>query len=460
MNEIISYLSNVVWGIPMISLILFVGIFISVKLNFIQIAGLKHGFQLITGKYDNPSDDGHISHFQALSTALSATIGTGNIAGVATAIAAGGPGSLFWMWISAVFGMAVKFSSATLAVKYRKVTDDSVKGGPMYYIEMGLKEKYGWNAKWLAFLFALSTAIAAFGIGNMVQSNSVADSLASLFTFKDPFYFKLITGLILALLTGLVIVGGIKRIASVASKLMPVMTIFYIFAALIVIFINYKEILPAFTLIFKEAFTGKAAGGAILGSTVIYTMRMGFARGIFSNEAGLGTAPMAHSAVKTTHPAREGFVAMLGPLIDTLIVCTLTGLVIVISGLYSQGLNGAPLTGAAFENSLPGIGNIIVSFSLALFAYSTLIGWYFYGEKGIEYLFPKINIIPLYQMLWIILIPIGAVMELKVVWNISDVFNGFMALPNLIGVVLLSGVVATEVKKYVGNKENYKKYNS
>lgn len=458
MNEIISVFSNFVWGIPMITIILGTGIYISFKLKFIQLTGLKHGFQLISGKFDNPKDKGQISHFQALATALSATIGTGNIAGVATAIAAGGPGSLFWMWISAIFGMAIKFSSATLAVKYRKVTKESVKGGPMYYIEYGLKERYGWNAKWLAFLFALSTAIAAFGIGNMVQANSVADSLSALFVKNDPFTFKLVTGIILGILTGLVIIGGIKRIASVASKLMPIMTVFYLLAALIVIFINFKNIIPAFALIFEEAFTGKAAGGAILGSAVIYTMRMGFARGIFSNEAGLGTAPMAHSAVKTSHPAREGLVAMLGPLIDTLIVCTLTGLVIVESGLYSKGLNGAPLTGAAFEQSLPGIGNYIVSFSLALFAYSTLIGWYFYGEKGIEYLFPKINIIPFYQLLWVILIPIGAIMELKVVWNISDVFNGFMAIPNLIGIILLSGVVLSELKNYYSDRNNFQQY--
>ena len=460
MEKLFTVLSNFVWGIPMLLLILSVGIYVSFKSKFIQIKGFKHAIGLISGKFDSPNHYGHITHFQALSTALSATIGTGNIAGVATAITAGGPGALFWMWISAIFGMAIKFVSATLAVKYRKLTPTSVKGGPMYYIELGFKEKYNYNAKWLAIFFAFSTAIAAFGIGNMVQSNSVADSLASLFTLtpRGASIFKLSTGVILGILTGLVIIGGIKRIAAVAARLMPTMSIIYIFGAIIVLVVYYKRIIPAIELIFEEAFTGRAASGAILGSAVLYTVRMGIARGVFSNEAGLGTAPMAHSAARTNHPAREGLVAMLGPFIDTLVICTLTGLVIVVSGLYKTGLNGAPLTGKAFESALPGIGNLIVSLSLALFAYSTLIGWYFYGEKGIEYLIPGKKIITIYQIIWIILIPIGATLQLKLVWNISDVFNGFMALPNLIAIIFLAGVAFEEMKQYFSDERNFIPY--
>ena len=441
----------------MLTLLLLVGIFVSLKSRFIQLKGFKHAIDLIRGKFDSPEHEGHISHFQALSTALSATIGTGNIAGVATAIVAGGPGALFWMWISAFFGMAVKFISATLAVRYRELTPDSVKGGPMYYIEQGFKEKFNYNARWLAIFFAFSTAIAAFGIGNMVQSNSVADALVSLtgVTGMAKTWGKIITGIILAILTGLVIIGGIKRIAQVASKLMPTMSILYILGATAVLVIKYNDIIPAFKLIFDSAFTGKAAGGAILGSAVLYTMRMGIARGIFSNEAGLGTAPMAHSAAKTNHPVREGLVAMLGPFIDTLVICTFTGLVIVVTGLYASGVNGAPLTGEAFEAALPGIGNLIVTLSLALFAYSTLIGWYFYGEKGIEYLIPGKKIITAYRITWILLIPIGAAAQLELVWNISDIFNGFMALPNLIAIFFLADMAIGEGRRYFIRPENF-----
>ncbi len=462
LKAVVNSLSNFVWGIPMIIVILFTGIFLSIRSKFVQLRMFKHAIGLISGKFDRPEHEGHITHFQALSTALSATIGTGNIAGVATAIFAGGPGAVFWMWVSAFFGMAVKFTSATLAVKYRKVTKDSVKGGPMYYIELGIKERYGWNFKWLAVFFALSTAIAAFGIGNTVQANSVADALSHLIAGDNAaagslFYIKLVIGLILSVLTGLVIIGGIKRIAQVASRLTPTMSVFYVLGALAILAINYDKIPEAFKLIFTEAFTGKAARGAILGTAVLYVMRMGFARGIFSNEAGLGTAPMAHSAARTNLPAREGIVAMLGPFIDTIVICSMTALVIIVSGLYAEGtLNGASLTAAAFGAGLKGLGKLIVNIGLALFAYSTLIGWYFYGEKGIEYLIDNPRAIFWYKILWVILIPIGAIANLGIVWNISDVFNGLMALPNLIALFLLSGVAIRELKAYISNPENFK----
>ncbi len=461
-KSVVNWLSDFVWGLPMIIVILLTGIFLSIRTKFVQIRLFKHAIGLISGKFDRPEHEGHITHFQALSTALSATIGTGNIAGVATAIYAGGPGAVFWMWISALFGMAVKFTSATLAVKYRKVTKDSVKGGPMYYIEMGIKERYGWNFKWLAVFFALSTAIAAFGIGNTVQANSVADALSRLISGANAsahtlFYVKLAIGLVLAALTGLVIIGGIKRIAQVASRLTPTMSVFYVLGALTILVINYDKLLDAFKLIFTEAFTGHAARGAILGTAVLYVMRMGFARGIFSNEAGLGTAPMAHSAARTNLPAREGIVAMLGPFIDTIVICTMTALVIIVAGFYSTGeLNGAALTAKSFQLGIGNVGSWIVNLGLALFAYSTLIGWYFYGEKGIEYLFDSPKVIFWYKILWVVLIPIGAVASLGIVWNISDVFNGFMALPNLVALFLLSGVAVRELKAYLSNPDNFK----
>ncbi|RKZ01074.1 MAG: sodium:alanine symporter family protein [Candidatus Hydrothermota bacterium] len=461
MNTIVKSVSNVIWGIPLILAILTTGIYLTIRSGLVQLRWFKHAFHLISGRFDRPDHKGHITHFQALSTALSATIGTGNIAGVATAIAAGGPGAVFWMWISALFGMAVKFTSATLAVKYRKVTKDSVKGGPMYYIELGIREKYGWNFKWLAVFFALSTAIAAFGIGNMVQANSVADALSNLILGSNAaksglFTVRLVIGLILAFLTGLVIIGGIKRIASVASRLTPTMSVLYALGALTVLALNYHKLPGAIALIFRSAFTGEAARGAILGSFVLYTMRMGFARGVFSNEAGLGTAPMAHSAAKTNLPAREGLVAMLGPFIDTIVICTMTALVIVVSGLYSSGLDGAPLTAQSFAQHLSKYGQVLVSLSLALFAYSTLIGWYFYGEKGIEYLIPHPKVIFYYKLLWVVLIVVGAVASLQMVWNISDVFNGFMALPNLVALILLGGVAIEELKRYVSDPSNLK----
>ncbi len=465
LNNFILSLSDIIWGIPMIIILLGTGIFLSILTKFIQIRGFYRGIELISGKYDSHKDKGEITHFQALATALSATIGTGNIAGVATAIVSGGPGALFWMWISAFFGMAIKFSSATLSMKYRKENNGSFAGGPMYYIEKGLKEKFGISFKWLALFFAISTAIAAFGIGNMAQSNSVSSVLndlilsstkskiifqAGTISITNSLLIKGIIGIILAILTGTVIIGGIKKISKFTSKLMPFMAAIYLITGLIIIFINLPEIGRIFKIIFIEAFHPKAVGGAILGSTILYTMRMGFARGIFSNEAGLGTAPIVHGAAKTNEPVREGLVAMLGPFIDTIVICTFTGLIIILSGLYTNGsLNGAALTSNAFEKFLPSYGKIIVSISLILFSYSTLIGWYYYGEKAIEYIIPSSKIIKSYQILWLLLIFIGAIAKLSIVWNISDIFNGLMALPNIIALLLLSPIIIKELNNYL-----------
>ncbi len=439
--------SGFVWGLPLIIILVGSGIFLTLRLRFIQFRGIGYSIRLLAGKYDHPNQPGQISHFQALSAALSATIGTGNIAGVATAIATGGPGAVFWMWVTAVLGMAIKFSSCLLAVKYRVVAaDGTVKGGPMYYIEQGLGSAF----KPLAMLFALCTAVAALGIGNMVQSNSVADALYGLAgggAHNSALIFRLGVGLTLAALTALVIVGGIERIGRVASFLVPIMSVAYVACAMVIIISQLDRVYPAISLIMEHAFTPLAATGGFLGSSVLLTIRMGVARGIFSNESGLGTAPMIHAASRTDEPIQQGLVAMLGPLIDTLVICSMTALVIILSGSWQSGLNGAPLTSSAFNQFLPGLGELIVSLGLALFAYSTLISWYYYGERGIEYLLGARTITP-YKWLYLMAIPLGAVARLELVWGFADIANGFMALPNLIAVLGLSGVVYANTADY------------
>lgn len=451
--NIISTIQDFVWGVPLVAVLLGTGVLLTLRNIFVQFRGFKHSFELISGKYDKPEFEGAITHFQALSAALSATIGTGNIAGVATAIAIGGPGALFWMWVTAVFGMALKFSCCTLAVLYRRIDPDGyVRGGPMYYIEMGLGNKW----KWLAFIFAACTAITALGIGNMVQANSVADGLATLFGAKGAAhetYFRLGVGMIMAILAGLVIVGGIKRIGQVASRLVPFMCVLYVLTAIVVLIISYDRVLPALALIFERAFTPTGAAGGFAGSTVWLTLQQGVRRGLFSNESGLGSAPMAHAAAKVNEPVREGLVAMIGPFIDTIVICTMTGLVIIVTGKWMElgpdglPLNGTPLTAAAFESVIPSWGARMVSIGLVLFAYSTIISWSYYGEKGFEYIFSRKWVI-YYRWFFLIFIPIGAVLIIDIVWAIADIFNAFMAAPNLVALIGLSGVVAAATRKY------------
>ncbi|PKK82521.1 MAG: sodium:alanine symporter family protein [candidate division Zixibacteria bacterium HGW-Zixibacteria-1] len=445
--NILDKIDNAVWGLPLILILVGTGVLLTVRNYLVQIRGFKHGIELISGKYDKPEYKGEISHFQALSAALSATIGTGNIAGVATAIAVGGPGALFWMWVTAAFGMAVKFTSCTLAVMYRRIDPDGyVRGGPMYFIELGM----GTNWRFLAYMFAGFTAVAALGIGNMVQANSVADGLVNLIGYKGTAtgqLFRLGVGVVIAAAVGMVIVGGIKRIGKVASRLVPFMVIVYIGSALIVLVMSYEMILPALKLIITEAFTPTSEIGGFAGSTVWLTMQQGFRRGVFSNESGLGSAPMAHAAAKVNEPVREGLVAMLGPFIDTLVICTMTGLVIVVSGQWMSGLDGTPLTAESFEILLPSWGKSMVSLGLILFAFSTIISWSYYGEKGIEYILGRKSALP-YKWVYLIFLPIGASLQLKIVWTFADIANGLMALPNLIALVALSGVVAAATKKY------------
>ena len=426
-------IAKVMWGKPAIILLVGTGLYLTLRLRFIQFRGFKHAVDLVRGKYDKPEDEGEVSHFQALSTALSATVGTGNIAGVATAIALGGPGAVFWMWITALVGMASKYTSCTLAVKYRVVHEDgSVSGGPMYTLARAL------NLKWLGVLFAVFTLIASFGIGNMVQANSVVDGLGYIFPAIDD--YRLILGVTLAMLVGLVIIGGIKRIAKVASTIVPFMAVVYCGAALIILGMHASEIPSAFFTIINLAINPEAAGGGAIGVAIQY----GVARGVFSNEAGLGSAAMAHAAAKTNEPVREGLVAMLGPFIDTIVICTMTALVIVIMGAWGEtrpeAYTGAALSAYAFEQGLGQVGAWVVGFGLMFFALSTIIAWSYYGDRSAEFLFGERAVLP-YRIIYTVLVVVGAWIPLNLVWNIADMTNILMAAPNLISLILLAGLV-------------------
>ena len=437
-NSILNQLSSFIWGPIMLALLLGVGVYLTIGLKLMPWRKIGYGFKLLfSGEAEK--DQGDISPFQALMTALSATIGTGNIAGVATAIFLGGPGAVFWMWITALFGMATKYGEAVLAVKYREIDERGKRqGGPMYYIKNGLGE----NWKWLGFLFALFGTVAAFGIGNMVQSNSVAHALNANFNLNPT-----ITGIILAILVGLVILGGIKRIGEVAGKLVPIMAVAYILGSLIVIFVNFGQIGEAFKLIFTSAFTGTAATGGFAGAAVWAAIRFGVARGVFSNEAGLGSAPIAHAAAQTDDPVRQGMIGMLGTFIDTIIICTMTALVILLTGAWTSGETGAALSTLAYGTGIVG-GNYIVTFGLVIFAFTTLLGWSYYGERCAEFIFGVKVIVP-YRVLWVVAIITGALIKLNFVWLLADVMNGFMAIPNLIALALLSPIIFKITKEYI-----------
>ncbi|PLX70570.1 MAG: sodium:alanine symporter family protein [Denitrovibrio sp.] len=433
-------MSGFVWGVPLLVLLVGTGIWLTISLKGIQFTKLFYALWLALVKRKEDSDEpGDITHFQALMTAMSATVGTGNIAGVATAIAIGGPGAMFWMWVTGLVGMATKYAEAVLAVKYRvKEEDGTMSGGPMYYISKGL----GWPK--LGALFAIFAAVAAFGIGNMVQSNSVADALNA--TFNVPTYA---TGIALMVLSALVILGGIKSIGKVTSVLVPIMIVFYIISALVILAINAAAIPAAFGLIFKYAFNPAAATGGFTGAAIMLAIRMGVARGVFSNESGLGSAPIAAAAAQTKHPVTQALVSMTQTFIDTLIVCTMTGLVLITTGAWNSGKNGAELTSYAFDLGFSG-GSVVVAVGLALFAYSTILGWSYYGEKSIEYLF-GIKAVKPYRYVFILFIGVGAISKLSIVWTVSDIFNGLMAFPNLIGLLALTPVIVSETKEYFAN---------
>ncbi len=436
-----AFLNGLVWGPYMLALLVGTGIWYTFRTKFLQIR--KFGFIVretlfkSLKKKKSEEADGDISPFQALTTALAATVGTGNIAGVATAIALGGPGAIFWMWISAFFGMLTKYAEVVLAIQYReKNSEGNWVGGPMYYLAKGLK------LKWLAYLFSLFGALAAFGIGNMVQANSVADALQANFQIPPAF-----TGFVLALGAGLVILGGIRRIARVTEKIVPFMALCYIAASVVVLISNLTALPAAFALIFKHAFTPSAAAGGFAGATVIMALRFGIARGVFSNEAGLGSASIAHAAARTDHPARQGMWGIMEVFIDTLLICSLTALVILTSGVWSIGATGAALTSSAFNATFPSWGGAFVAVSILFFAFSTTLGWAYYGEKCAEHLCgPRIK--QGYRLLWIPMIFMGAIMNLELIWAIADTLNGLMALPNLMGLLGLSGVVLTLTKDF------------
>jgi AGCS family alanine or glycine:cation symporter len=505
-SDFVDVVNTVVWGPIMIVLLVGTGLYLTIRLRFLQLRFFSHAVKCITGRYDDPAEKGDISHFQALCAALSATIGTGNIAGVATAIALGGPGAVFWMWVTAVVGMATKFTSCSLALRYRVLHEDgSASGGPMYFLEKGL------NLKWLGMVFAFCAGMASLGIGNAVQANSATDGLLTLIPERlkgiqiapsvpvlgGVSVIKPLIGVVLALAVGIVIIGGIKRIARVASKIVPLMCVLYVTGALVILAKNLFAVPGAFGQIFQYAFRPMAVGGGFVGVVLSRTIQKGVARGVFSNESGLGSAPMAYAATKTHEMARAGFVAMLGPFIDTLIVCTMTALVIITTGvwqvksedgrvLYGPGAKGLPmkmmvgddycqvigtcesepepfldekgqpyllptgasLTASAFEHSLAKPGCWIVSISLVFFAYSTMISWSYYGDRCFEYLFGPRAIMP-YRYVYCFVVILGAVGALDLVWTIADILNALMAVPNLIALLALAGTVAVETKDYL-----------
>jgi AGCS family alanine or glycine:cation symporter len=442
--SIISTISGFVWGPVMLILLVGTGVYLSFGTRWRTISKLGYAFKLLMQgrKKEDQKGDGDITPFQSLMTALSATIGTGNIAGVATAIFLGGPGAVFWMWVTALFGMATKYGEAVLAVKYREtMPDGTYVGGPMYYIKNGM----GKNWKWLGFLFALFAAVAAFGIGNMVQSNSVARAVER--AVSIPYW---VTGLVLAGMTFAVVIGGIKRIGEVTERLVPFMAAVYVIGALIVIFANIENLGMAFKMIFTDAFTGTAAAGGFAGSAIAQAMRFGVARGVFSNEAGLGSAPIAHAAARTQDPVRQGIIAGLSPLIDTIIVCTLTALLIIMTGAWQSGETGAELSQMAFNIGLPGLGDFIVGFGLIIFAFSTMLAWCYYGQVSIEYIFGLKGVMP-YRLVYVVVIFIGAMVKLDFVWTFSDMMNGLMIVPNLIALLVLSPVIFRITKEYFNN---------
>lgn len=441
LENLLQTWENFVWGAPLLVLILVVGGYLTILLRGVQFRYLFYSLKLAFTRQDSNAQ-GDISHFQALMTALAATIGIGSIAGVATAIYAGGLGALFWMWVSALVGMATKFGEAILSIKYRVMDEKGeMCGGPMYFLERGLK------VKWLAIFFALAGAIASLGTGNMVQAHSVSHALTDLFHL-NPW----ITGGILAVVTALTLFGGIKSIGKVSSFLVPVMAVFYIVGGLVILFFRWEAIPAAFAAIIKSAFTGEAALGGFAGSTVMMAIQYGISRGVFSSEAGLGTAPIAAAAAKTDVPGRQALVSMSGVFITSFIVCSITGLAIAVTGvLGGVGPDGVPYNGSvlalhAFDNILPG-GGIIVTVSLVLFAYSTIIGWAYYGEKCVEYLW-GVKIVPWYRTLFTLMVIPGTVLSLQVVWGFANIMNGLMAFPNLIGLLGLSSVIAVETRSF------------
>ena len=465
-SSILSAIDDFVWGIPLIVLILVVGIFLTIRLRGVQFTQLGYAIKLIF-KNDSSGKSGEISSFAALCTALSATIGTGNIVGVATAIVAGGPGALFWMWVAALLGTATKFTECMLAMKFRQVKEDGhIVGGPFFYIENGMGKRWKWLGKIFAFF---GVGVGLLGIGTFTQINGISSAVNNFFDPQNSWtvdlfgrtysYTVVIAGLLVTLFVGLVIIGGLKRISRIAEIVVPFMAVLYIVAALLVILCNITKVPAAIVEIVESAFGLRAAAGGALGAVVL-AMQKGIARGIFSNEAGLGSAPIAAAAAQVDEPVQQGLVSMMGTVIDTLVICTLTGLTIVLTGAWDMGLEGVAVTTKAFQIGLPFpevVASFILMISLVFFAFTTILGWDYYSEKCLEYLTGgNMKAVKAYRWIYILAVFIGPYMTVAAVWTIADIFNGLMALPNLIALIVLSGVAAIETKDYLTYKKKGK----
>lgn len=455
-SDWLGAVGGVVWGpYVLIPLLLGVGVIMMIGLRFIPWTKMVPAFLVMWhGRKPRPGHEGELSPFKALMTSMAATVGTGNIVGVATAIMLGGPGAVFWMWVTALFGMATKFCEATLAVKYREVTPDgSYVGGPMYYIKNGLGPKYKGLATTLALLFAIFGMVASFGIGNLTQTNAIT---ANVIRQAGGDLSEWVVAIVLLILAGIVLIGGVKRIGNVAGTLVPIMAIIYIIGGLIILIANFDKVPGAFGQIFGSAFTGHAAVGGFAGSTLAMAIRFGVARGLFSNEAGLGSAPIAHATAIVKNPVRQGMLGMLDPFLDTIVVCSISALVILVAGQWTaEGIDGAgTLTAMSFDKALPGgFGSWLVTIGLVLFAFSTILGWCVYGERCVIYLFGHKAALP-FRIFFTLVVPVGAVSELTLVWNLSDLFNGLMAIPNLIALLLLSPVVFKLAKEFFADPKN------
>jgi alanine or glycine:cation symporter, AGCS family len=452
LNDILDSISSVIWGpFLLIPLLVGTGLYLTIRLGGLQFLKLAAGLRLGLGKSKDQGAEGDISQFQALTTALAATVGTGNIVGVATAIGIGGPGALFWMWVTGLVGMASKYTEAYLAVRFRTTDEAGEKsGGPQFYLQRGIRGPLG---KVLALSFAIFTVVACFGIGNMTQGNSIASNVEH--SWGLPTW---ITGAVLTVLTLVVLVGGIKSIGKVTASFVPVMIVFYVLSGLYILGANAGELPGAVVEIFSQAFTGTAAVGGFAGSALIIAVQMGVARGLFSNESGLGSAAIAAAAAKTTHPVRQGLVSMTQTFIDTLIVVSITGLTIIVTGVWDdidpttgKQISAALMTGEAFTNGLPGEwGHWVVTIGLVMFAFSTILGWSYYGERNVERLFGRRLVMP-FRVLFALVVFVGCTISLDTVWKFSDIANGLMALPNLIGLLILSGLVARETRHYLAH---------
>ncbi|HEM3457990.1 TPA: sodium:alanine symporter family protein [Streptococcus suis] len=444
MLELFKAINNLVWGPPLLLLLVGTGVYFTLRLGVFQIGKLPTAFRLIFSS--DQSGQGDVSSFAALCTALAATVGTGNIVGVATAITTGGPGALFWMWVAAFFGMATKYAEGFLAIKYRtKDADGHAAGGPMHYITLGMGQKW----KPLAVFFAVSgVLVALLGMGTFSQVNSIASSMSSSFGLA-PQLVSIVTAISIAFF----IFGGIEKISDVSTKIVPFMAILYILASLIVLVVHWNELLPTLGLVLKSAFTPAAAVGGFAGATVQQAIQRGIARGVFSNESGLGSAPIAAAAAKSDNPVEQGLISMTGTFIDTLIICTLTGFTILVTDQWSvEGLEGAPLTQAAFATVFGSTGSIALTISLVLFAFTTILGWSYYGERCIEFLFGTKSILP-YRLLFVAMVALGGFLKLDLIWTIADIVNGLMALPNLIALLALSPVIIKETCQYFAKKK-------